>query len=58
MMTETRSVGRAQHSEPNFTLVGRVAANGVGNVSWPDPPDLHFSLVIDDAYSGITVIEG
>jgi hypothetical protein len=58
MATETNSVGRAQHSEPNFTLYGRIAAGGAGKVSWPDPPDLHFSLVITDAYSGITVIDG
>ena len=58
MATETNSVGRAQHSEPNFTLSGRIAAGGAGKVSWPDPPDLLFSLVITDAYSGITVIDG
>lgn len=58
MATETNSVGRAQHSESNFTLYGRIAAGGAGKVSWPDPPDLHFSLVITDAYSGITVIDG
>lgn len=27
-------------------------------MSWPDPPDLHFSLIITDAYTGITVIDG
>ncbi|KQX34543.1 hypothetical protein ASD05_25115 [Variovorax sp. Root434] len=39
-------------------MFGRIAAGGVGQVSWPDPPDLHFSLVITDAYNGITVIDG
>jgi hypothetical protein len=58
MSTDAKSVAQAQHSEPNFTLFGRIAAGGVGKVSWPDPPDLHLSLVITDAYSGITVIDG
>ncbi|WP_155247860.1 hypothetical protein ABL841_16545 [Variovorax paradoxus] len=58
MSTNSSAVAQAQHSEPSFALYGRVAANGAGNVSWPDPPDLHFSLVITDAYSGITVIDG
>jgi len=60
MATQVKSVAQAQaqHSEPSFMLYGRVAAGGAGNVSWPDPPDLHFSLVITDAYNGITVIDG
>ncbi|QOF79894.1 hypothetical protein [Variovorax sp. 38R] len=52
------SVAQAQHSEPTVTLYGRIAAGGVGYVSWPDPPDLHFSIIIDDAYSGITLLDG
>jgi hypothetical protein len=36
------STARAQHSEPNITLYGRIAADPVGYVSWPTP-DLHFS---------------
>lgn len=58
MSSNTNSVAQAQHSEPNVTLYGRIAADPVGYVSWPDPPDLHFSIIIDDAYSGITVIDG
>jgi len=52
------TVANAQHSEPSVTLYGRIAASPVGYVSWPDPPDLHFSIVIDDAYSGVTVLDG
>jgi len=52
------SVARAQHSEPTITLYGRIAAGRLGYVSWPDPPDLHYSIVIDDAYDGITVLDG
>ncbi|HWT18960.1 MAG TPA: hypothetical protein VN280_08590 [Variovorax sp.] len=58
MLAETNSVGRAQHSEPTVTLYGRVAAGWLGKISFPDPYDLHFSIVIDDAYSGIRVIDG
>lgn len=58
MSEDVISAARAQHSEPNITLYGRVAADPAGYVSWPDPPDLHFSIIIDDAYSGITVIDG
>ncbi len=57
MSSNTHSVAHAQHSEPNVTLYGRIAADPVGYVSWPSP-DLHFSIIIDDAYSGITVIDG
>ncbi len=57
MATEIQSAGRAQHSEPTFTLFGRVAAAPIGRVSKPNP-SLHLSLIIDDAYSGITVIDG
>jgi hypothetical protein len=56
--TGANSVARAQHSEPTVTLYGRIAAGLAGYVSWPDPPDLHLSIIIDDAYSGITVIDG
>jgi len=58
MSSSAASVAQAQHSEPTVTLYGRVAAGLAGYVSWPDPPDLHFSIIIDDAYSGITVIDG
>jgi len=58
MSTAPNSVALAQHSEPTVTLYGRIAAGAAGYVSWPDPPDLHFSIVIDDAYSGITVLDG
>lgn len=57
MSSDTNSVARAQHSEPTFTLYGRIAATFVGYIGRPHA-DLHFSLVIDDAYSGITVIDG
>lgn len=57
MNTNENSVGRAQHSTPTFTLYGRVAAGPAGLVGTPYP-SLHISLVIDDAYSGLTVIDG
>ncbi len=57
MKSGTTSVGRAQHSEPTFTLYGRVAADPIGRIGRPYP-SLHVSLVIDDAYTGITVIDG
>lgn len=56
MSTEVNSVARAQHSEPTVTLYGRIAAGWLGKISYPDPYDLHFSIVIDDAYNGIRVI--
>ncbi|SFQ62180.1 hypothetical protein SAMN05216567_12263 [Variovorax sp. OK605] len=56
--TASTTVAQAQHAEPTITLYGRIAAGPVGYVSWPDPPDLHFSILIDDAYSGITVLDG
>ncbi|MEZ2298315.1 hypothetical protein [Variovorax sp. RCC_210] len=52
------TIAHAQHSEPNVTLYGRIAAGPVGYVSWPDPPDLHFSIIVDDAYNGIIVLDG
>lgn len=58
MASEGNSVGRAQHSDPTVTLYGRIAAGWLGKVSYPDPYDLHFSIVIDDAYNGIRVIDG
>ena len=58
MSAETNSAARAQHSEPTVTLYARVAAGWLGKVSFPYPYDLHFSIVIDDAYSGIKVIDG
>lgn len=57
MTTQANSVGRAQHSPPTFTLYGRVAAAPIGRVGKPNP-SLHLSLIIDDAYNGITVIDG
>ncbi|RUR70001.1 hypothetical protein EJP67_23385 [Variovorax guangxiensis] len=57
MSIDTNSVGRAQHSEPIFTLYGRIAADFLGKFTVPKT-SLHFSLVIDDAYNGITVIDG
>jgi hypothetical protein len=58
MSTGSTTVAHAQHSEPNVTLYGRIAAGPVGDISWPDPPDLYFPIVIDDAYNGITVLDG
>ncbi|MFH0134218.1 hypothetical protein ACGLHS_28685 [Variovorax sp. VaC1] len=52
------SASQAQHSEPTVTLYGRIAADLPGYISWPDPPSLHFSIVIDDAYSSIIVLDG
>ncbi len=58
-MSETATTaGRALHSQPTFELHGRIAGNIVGLVSWPGPPDMHLSLVITDAYTGVTVIDG
>ncbi|EJL74774.1 hypothetical protein PMI12_02905 [Variovorax sp. CF313] len=57
MTTEAVSVGRIQHSAPTFTLYGRIAAAPIGKVGKPHP-SLHISLIIDDAYNGITVIDG
>lgn len=57
MTTQVNSVGRAQHSPPSFTLFGRIAAAPIGKVGKPHP-SLHISLIIDDAYNGITVIDG
>ena len=59
--TEINSVARAQHSEPTITLMGRVAAGRIGYlgvVGSGRKPDLHFTLVIDDAYSGIFGFDG
>lgn len=58
MSTASTTVAQAQHSEPAVTLCGRIAAGPVGYISWPGPPDLHFSIIIDDAYNGITVLDG
>lgn len=55
------SIARAQHSEPTITLMGRVAAGPVGNIGRLGPggkKDLHFTLVIDDAYAGIFGFDG
>jgi hypothetical protein len=57
MTTQTSSVGLAQHSPPTFTLYGRVAAGPIGRAGRPYH-SLHISLVIDDAYTGLTVIDG
>jgi hypothetical protein len=57
MATQANSVGRAQHSAPTFTLFGRIAAAPAGKIGKPNP-SLHISLIIDDAYTGLTVIEG
>ena len=58
---ETGSVAKAQHSPPTVTLMGRVAANVLGHAGRLGPggkTDLHFTLIIDDAYSGIFGIDG
>jgi len=55
------SVARIQHSESNGTLMGRVAAGRVGHIGKLGPggkADLHFTLIIDDAYSGIFGFDG
>jgi hypothetical protein len=57
MATQANSVGRAQHSAPTFTLFGRIAAAPAGKIGKPHP-SLHISLIIDDAYTGLTVIDG
>ncbi|MDB5825939.1 MAG: hypothetical protein JWQ73_159 [Variovorax sp.] len=55
--TKVGSVAQAQHSAPVCTLYGRIAASPLGRLGKPFP-DLHLSLIIDDAYSGIVVIDG
>ena len=62
-MTNERagSVAQVQHSEPTVTLLGRVAAGIIGNVGRlgeGGKQDLHFTLIIDDAYSGIFGFDG
>ncbi len=62
-MTNERagSVAQVQHSEPTVTLLGRVAAGVIGNVGRlgeGGKQDLHFTLIIDDAYSGIFGFDG
>lgn len=55
------SIAQAQHSDPTITLMGRVAAGRVGNVGQYGPggkKDLHFTLIIDDAYAGIFGFDG
>lgn len=57
----TGSVAQAQHSDPTITLMGRVAAGRVGNIGKLGPggkKDLHFTLIIADAYSGIFGFDG
>lgn len=57
----TGSIARIQHSEPSVTLMGRIAAGQVGKLGKLGPggkPDLHFTLIVDDAYSGIFGFDG
>ncbi len=57
----TGSIAKAQHSDPTITLMGRVAAGPIGNLGRLGPggkQDLHFTLIIDDAYSGIFGFDG
>jgi hypothetical protein len=55
------SIARIQHSEPSITLMGRVAGGKMGYIGVIGPgrkPDLHFALIISDAYSGIFGFDG
>ncbi|GHA76787.1 hypothetical protein GCM10009007_17220 [Formosimonas limnophila] len=63
------SVEAVKHSEPNVTLYGRIAGAKRGSGIFkdvkiepgyinPNGPDLHFTIVIDDAYTGIIAIDG
>lgn len=55
------SVARIQHSDPNVTLMGRIAgksAGYIGKLGRGGKPDLHFTLVVDDVYSGIFGFDG
>lgn len=55
------SIARLQHSEPTITLMGRVAGGVFGNVGLVGAgrkQDLHFTIIIDDAYTGIFGFDG
>ena len=55
------SIVTIQHSEPTITLFGRVAAGFVGYVGLlgsGGKKDLHFTLIIEDPYTGIFGFDG
>ena len=53
---QTQQHALSIRSRPSHSMAA--LRQGLGKVSFPDPYDLHFSIVIDDAYSGIKVIDG
>lgn len=55
------SIAKIHHSEPSIALVGRVAGGvigAIGRLGSGGKTDLHFTLVVSDAYSGIYAIDG
>lgn len=55
--TTLGSVAVVAHSEPTVTLYGRIAGKIFGYIN-PIHPSLHFTVVIDDGYTGIFGIDG
>lgn len=55
------SIAAVQHSEPTITLLGRVAGGSAGYVGLLGrgrKKDLHFTLIIEDSYTGIFGFDG
>ena len=64
--TTLGSVANVAHSEPTVTLYGREAGtfkvgdfkSSIGRIVSPTAPSLHFTVIIDDGYTGIFGIDG
>jgi len=55
------SIAKLQHSEPTVTLLGRIAADPIGKVGLLGGGrkiNLHFTLIIEDLYTGIFGFDG
>lgn len=58
---ELNSISKIQHSSPTVLLLGRIAAGVVGQLGLlgsGGKPDLHFTIIIKDNYSGILGFDG
>ena len=58
---KVNSIAKLQHSEPTVTLLGRIAgghAGRVGLIGGGYKKDLHFTLIIEDSYTGIFGFDG
>lgn len=55
--TTLGSVAVVAHSEPTVTLYGRIAGKYFGYINLVHP-SLHFTVIIDDGYSGIFGMDG